>query len=182
MAFRTTTHDCTERIEARGAKYAGTIKRTRWLGGELIDLVSELVDAITTRVVEASVWRDAERATKREANAIRMEGPRGSRPTTSTRSLGPPSTLTSNGSATGTAPPRSTATSPAWWSATMAGLGHRDRQGRPTSGAMARHALRAEPPDSPSGDERGSAHRHAEPGSSRFRPPQIGQTHTRGFP
>ena len=37
MAFRTTTHDAKERIEARCAKHAGIIKRTRWPGGELID-------------------------------------------------------------------------------------------------------------------------------------------------
>lgn len=76
MAFKTTTHDGKERIEARCAKHAGIIKRTRWPGGELIELTPEVVDAITTRVAEAKVRRDAERAAKREQDAIRMEAAR----------------------------------------------------------------------------------------------------------
>ncbi len=76
MAFRTTTHDGKERIEARCAKHAGIIKRTRWPGGTLVDLTPEVVDAIATRLAEAKVRRDAERAAKREQDAIRMEAAR----------------------------------------------------------------------------------------------------------
>ncbi len=73
MAFRTTAYDRSERIEARCAKHAGAIKRTRWPGGALVDLTPEVVDAIATRQAEAKVRRDAERQAKREQDAIHTE-------------------------------------------------------------------------------------------------------------
>jgi hypothetical protein len=76
MAFKTTSYDGKERLEARCAKHAGIIKRTRWPGGSLVDLTPEIVDAISTRVAEAKVRRDTERAAKREADAVRMEAAR----------------------------------------------------------------------------------------------------------
>lgn len=76
IAFRTTTYDGKERIEARCAKHAGAIKRTRWPGGELVELTSEVVEAIATRQVEAKARREAERAAKREQDAIRTEADR----------------------------------------------------------------------------------------------------------
>ena len=76
IAFRSTTHDGKERIEARCAKHAGIIKRTRWPGSELVELTPEVVDAITARVAEAKARRDAERAAKREQDAVRMEAAR----------------------------------------------------------------------------------------------------------
>jgi hypothetical protein len=75
-AFRTTTYDGKERIEARCAKHAGIIKRTRWPGGTLADLTPEVADAISTRQAEAKARRDAERTAKREADAVRMEAAR----------------------------------------------------------------------------------------------------------
>jgi len=75
-AFRTSSYDGKERIEARCAKHAGIIKRTRWPGGELVDLTPEVVDAVSARVAEAKARRDAERDAKREQNAVRMEAAR----------------------------------------------------------------------------------------------------------
>jgi hypothetical protein len=76
IAFRTTTHDGKERIEARCAKHAGIIKRTRWPGGSLVDLTPEVAEAIASRQAEAKARRDAERVAKREADAVRMEAAR----------------------------------------------------------------------------------------------------------
>jgi hypothetical protein len=75
-AFRTTTHDGKERLEARCAKHAGIIRRTRWPGGSLVDLTPEVVEAIATRVAEAKARREIERAAKREQDAVRMEAAR----------------------------------------------------------------------------------------------------------
>ena len=75
-AFRTTTYDGKERVEARCAKHAGIIKRTRWPGGELVELTPEVADAIAACQDEAKARRDAERAAKREADAIRLEAAR----------------------------------------------------------------------------------------------------------
>ena len=76
MGFRITANDRTERIEARCAKHAGIIKRTRWPGGTLVDLTAEVVDAIAARQAETKARRDAERAAKREADAVRVEAAR----------------------------------------------------------------------------------------------------------
>ncbi|HSW41626.1 MAG TPA: hypothetical protein VLM76_03870 [Patescibacteria group bacterium] len=76
MAFRTVGHDGQERIEARCAKHAGVIKRTRYPGGELVDLTPEVAAAITARVAEAKARREAEQAAKRERDAIAMEAAR----------------------------------------------------------------------------------------------------------
>jgi hypothetical protein len=76
IAFKTTTHDGKERIEARCAKHAGIIKRSRWPGGNLVDLTPEVIDLIATRVTEAKARREVERAAKREADAVRMEAAR----------------------------------------------------------------------------------------------------------
>jgi len=76
IAFRTTTYDRSERIEARCAKHAGVIKRTTYPGGTLVELTPEVISAIATRVAEAKARRDAERTAKREQDAIRMEAAR----------------------------------------------------------------------------------------------------------
>lgn len=76
MAFKTTAYDGKERIEARCAKHAGIIKRSRWAGGTLVDLTPEVADAIATRQAEAKARREVERAAKREADAVRMEAAR----------------------------------------------------------------------------------------------------------
>lgn len=95
MGFRTTSYDHhrPERIEARCAKHAGVIKRTRWPAGQLVDLTPEVVDAIATRQTEAKARRDAERAAKREQDAIRPKPP-ASRPTRPMRWPGPRSAPT----------------------------------------------------------------------------------------
>lgn len=75
-AFKTTTYDGKERIEARCARHAGVIKRTRWPGGTLVDLTPEAVEAITTRLVETRARRDAERAAKMARGAELQEAAR----------------------------------------------------------------------------------------------------------
>ncbi|MFN8520263.1 MAG: hypothetical protein U0667_12910 [Chloroflexota bacterium] len=75
-AFKTTTHDGKEKIETRCAKHAGIIKRTRWPGGSLVDLTPEVADAIAARQAETKARRDAERAAKRQADAVRTEAAR----------------------------------------------------------------------------------------------------------
>jgi hypothetical protein len=76
MGFRTTGYDRAARIEARCAKHAGVIKRTRWPGGELIELTPEVVDAIATRQADAKARREAERAAKRVRDAELAEAAR----------------------------------------------------------------------------------------------------------
>ncbi|HSW43491.1 MAG TPA: hypothetical protein VLM76_13365, partial [Patescibacteria group bacterium] len=71
-----TAHDGQERIEARCAKHAGVIKRTRWPGGELVDLTPEVAATITARVAEAKAQREAEQAARRERDTITMEAAR----------------------------------------------------------------------------------------------------------
>jgi hypothetical protein len=76
MGFRTLAYDRSERLEARCARHAGALKRSRYPGGELIELGPEVVDAISSRVAEAKARREVERAVKREQDAIRMEAAR----------------------------------------------------------------------------------------------------------
>ncbi len=175
MAFRTTTHDGKERIEARCAKHAGIIKRTRWPGGELVDLTPEVVDAITTRVAEAKARRDAERAAKREQDAIRMEAARveaheldavawsaGPRRRADPRRLGRRRAHLPRRPALG-GPPRG-----------RSGLGHRHRQGRPTRGGLARGDRRSRPRAASPAARRSRSPRRSSPPPARTPPTATG--------
>lgn len=64
------------RPEGRCAKHAGIAKRSRYAGGRLVDLTPEVVDAILAVKAERDARHAAERAAKRDADAIRAEAAR----------------------------------------------------------------------------------------------------------